>query len=917
MTLPARLLLALLLSLSIPAPVFADDAALDRAVQMIEAGKAREAELLMRNTLEDSPDDLELRFLLGKLYVDQYAAKAGERELRASLAAGMPRDVVLPVLGRALLLQERFEQLLKEFDTDLAMSESLRSRILTLRALAHAALGDRVTARRDLDSALILDRDNRDAQLAKARLSLLQNRLSEADRFVRPLLATFPDCSECWETAAELAQRQGRIDDAQKALGRTLELDPDNFLAKIGRASIALGVNDLDSAALIIDSARKQRPQDPMVAHLSGNLALRKGDLDSARKYIDIALKAMPEHVPSLMIDGLIAQAAGDIKTARDRFRRVLSNLPNNTEARVALATLENQAGHPRNAVTLLEPIVEAGKAPAAIKRLFGTTLLKIGETARAEAVLGDILDTSPGLRLNLATAHLAVGETRVGLDALRVLSRDHPDPASYYLAVALLNIGLLEQAASAADELAARQPESAGVQNLSGAIALAQGRSDDAKAAFEKALQIKPNFPAAQANLSRAALLRGDTDVAKKQLTALLAAQPGNSGAHLQLARLAAIANDRVGAYRHLNAIQDAHPGELVSGEILVENLLRDKEFDQAQATAFEVLNTQPTSARAIRLLARARIAAGNYPEAAELLRKQVEREDADYADWFYFAEALLGARRVNDAIDAYQRAAIIAPRSDLRAAMRMTGLQAGTAREGDAKRELRRLALRNPLDASPNEMLGDILAKEGDRAAARASYAKAMRLQPNANLLIKLFRNRPADEPPEQALKSLREWLTGHPGDINVRLLLAEELDRIGNADARLEYDAILAHQPDNVIALNNLAMRLLDDEPKVALEYAQRAYRHESDNPVIQDTYAQALTHNNRGDEAIPLLEQAIDTLRTEPALRFHLAAAYEAAGSYSDARGQIRRLLITYGDFADKPAAMEMLDRLRAY
>ncbi|MCP5141364.1 MAG: PEP-CTERM system TPR-repeat protein PrsT [Chromatiales bacterium] len=914
---PARPLLALLLSLSIAPPAAAGDAALGRAMQMIESGQLREAEQLMRDTLKDSPDDLELRFLLGKLYVDQNAAGPGEQELRKVLKAGMPRDVVLPVLGRALLLQERFEQLLNELDTDLNMSEPLRSRILTLRALAHDAIGDRVTARRNLDSALILDRDNRDAQLARARISLLDDRLADADRFLRPLLATFPDCAECWEVAGELAQRQGRADDAQTAFGRTLELDPDNFLAKLGRAAIALSTNDLDSAALIIDAARKQRPQDPMVAHLASNLALRNGDLDNARQYIDSALGAMPEHVPSLLIDGLIAQAAGDTQTARDRLRRVLSSLPNSIEARVALATLEVAAGNSGDAVTLLEPIVEAGKASPRVKRLFGAMLLRIGATARAEAVLRDTLDDSPDLRLNLAAARLASGEATAGLDGLRALSVTHPDPTSYYLAVALLNLGQIEQAAATGAELGARQPESASVQNLLGAIALAEGRPDDARAAFEQALQNHANFPAAQLNLSRAALLRGDLDVARSQLTALIETHAGHIGAHLQLARLAALANDRDETYRQLQAIQDTHPGELVSGEILVENLLRDREFERAQATAFNVLDAQPHSPRAIRLLARARIAGGYFPEAAELLAKQVEREDADYADWFYYAEALLGARRVNDAIDAYQRAAIIAPRSDLRAAMRMTGLQAGTAREADAKRELRRLALRNPLDASPNEMLGDILAKEGDRAAAHAAYAKAMRLQPSANLLIKLFRNRPAEESREDAFKTLREWLTDHPEDVNVRLLLAAELDRAGDAGARLEYDAILARQPDNVIALNNLAMRLLADEPKVALGYAEQAHQREPDNPVILDTYAQALIRNERGAEAIPLLEKAIDTLRTEPALRYHLAGAFEATGNYSEARGQIRRLLITYADFPDKPAAMEMLERLRAY
>lgn len=75
--------------------------------------------------------------------------------------------------------------------------------------------------------------------------------------------------------------------------------------------------------------------------------------------------------------------------------------------------------------------------------------------------------------------------------------------------------------------------------------------------------------------------------------------------------------------------------------------------------------------------------------------------------------------------------------------------------------------------------------------------------------------------------------------------------------------EYESMLEKQPNNIVALNNLAYLLVDDSEEFdkALKYARRAYDALPNNPDIIDTYAYVLIKKGQSAKAEELLQMAV--------------------------------------------------------
>ena len=78
-------------------------------------------------------------------------------------------------------------------------------------------------------------------------------------------------------------------------------------------------------------------------------------------------------------------------------------------------------------------------------------------------------------------------------------------------------------------------------------------------------------------------------------------------------------------------------------------------------------------------------------------------------------------------------------------------------------------------------------------------------------------------------EADAAARKWVTEHPNDTTYRMYLAEHELRARDFKAAVtHYQAVVTQQPENVVALNNLAWAAGQLGDPKALDYAQRALR-----------------------------------------------------------------------------------------
>jgi Tfp pilus assembly protein PilF len=107
-------------------------------------------------------------------------------------------------------------------------------------------------------------------------------------------------------------------------------------------------------------------------------------------------------------------------------------------------------------------------------------------------------------------------------------------------------------------------------------------------------------------------------------------------------------------------------------------------------------------------------------------------------------------------------------------------------------------------------------------------------------------------------------------------------------GNQPAAIEdFRKVLDSQPDNTIALNNLAFLLAENgKADEALKYAQKAVQLAPDKPDFEDTLGWVLYRKGLYEAAITHLKSAVSK-GGDLRLQYHLATAYFRSGD--EARG----------------------------
>jgi Tfp pilus assembly protein PilF len=124
------------------------------------------------------------------------------------------------------------------------------------------------------------------------------------------------------------------------------------------------------------------------------------------------------------------------------------------------------------------------------------------------------------------------------------------------------------------------------------------------------------------------------------------------------------------------------------------------------------------------------------------------------------------------------------------------------------------------------------------------------------------------------------------------------------------------ILKVEPDNIVALNNLAWHLIKENPKQALGYAKRAVELSPESSSILDTLAMAQLKNDDIAEARQSIDRALAASPKSPDLRFHEAQIRAAEGDKNGAIAALNSLLKKEEEFLERDDAKAFLKALQS-
>jgi tetratricopeptide (TPR) repeat protein len=151
-----------------------------------------------------------------------------------------------------------------------------------------------------------------------------------------------------------------------------------------------------------------------------------------------------------------------------------------------------------------------------------------------------------------------------------------------------------------------------------------------------------------------------------------------------------------------------------------------------------------------------------------------------------------------------------------------------------------------------------------------------------------------------------------------VAAHLQLAEIADRQGQyEEAIARYRRILAINPDDPLALNNLAYALAVRTGRLeeALPLAEKANTLAPNAAALLDTLGWIHLLRGKGADAIRLLEQAVSRAPNAGEIRFHLATAYAEMGRPSDARTALDAAVKADPSIASRPDVLKLRDKLK--
>jgi Tfp pilus assembly protein PilF len=208
-----------------------------------------------------------------------------------------------------------------------------------------------------------------------------------------------------------------------------------------------------------------------------------------------------------------------------------------------------------------------------------------------------------------------------------------------------------------------------------------------------------------------------------------------------------------------------------------------------------------------------------------------------------------------------------------------------------------------------------GDVHTSRREPEQAATAYAMAYDKQASAPLAQKLFHSRMKTGATESAYGILRQWLAEHPQDIATRSLLASALQDAGhNQQAIEQYLKLLAHDPENVAALNNVAWLYQETGDSKGIRYADRAHELAPERPEITDTLGWLLVQYGDTNRGLVLLQEARVKAPHIPDIHYHMAVALYKSGRTGEARKELDRLLRTGQAFPERVSAIAFRDYL---
>jgi tetratricopeptide (TPR) repeat protein len=634
-------------------------------------------------------------------------------------------------------------------------------------------------------------------------------------------------------------------------------------------------------------------------------------DVREAKSRIEEFLRSYPDDMEA--ISALVAAdwklgLAGD---AEGHLRRALERFPQDLRARSLLAKVHVLNKDLASAEELLKQAATLYPRSIPVLMAVAEFYSLIGNASDAESYFRRVLAVDPNYAdalMDLAALEKALGRAPEAEDIYRKLASSADSKYRTVHAVYLLDTGRPAEAIPELERLRGKDMGDRGLRSLLVSAYVAAGRTADAEKIVTEALVKNPKDVDAFFQRSVARLRAGRIPEAQTDLSMVLALQPGSAQSHFLQAII----------YRHSGALKAEQqefaetlrlnpallPARIELARLLIHN--------GAAKGAIELLDEAPAAQKKTASLITQRNWAAFATGDEEQVRKGIQEGLAIARTPELLVQDGLFAwqhRRPDAALRSVEEALKANP-AEVRALNLWTKI---LSKREDPLPALRKYAMLHAGLAPVQQFYGELLLACGNREEAKAAFQLAKSRQGDfvaADFSLAQMAIR--DGKPEEAKRWLQPLLAGL-ASTRAHLMMAavEEMQR-NPAGAIGHFQAVVAADPGNVPALNDLAYLLVETggSGEEALKHAQRAKELAPYDPHVEDTLGWVMYQRGMYSTALQYLQDSISR-ENAPATNLHLAMTCAKIGNAQKARQYFEAARKQKPDLPGLRAAQQLL------
>ncbi len=645
--------------------------------------------------------------------------------------------------------------------------------------------------------------------------------------------------------------------------------------------------------------------------------------------------------------------AKSDYKAAIIELKNALLKSPDNGEARFLMASSLLATGDAVGAETEARKALDLKYAPDETYPLLAQALLRQGEYRRLVSELGSVkLDSAAAqadLSSSLGLAHLSLGEQRDARTSIDAALAANPKDVRARIVRARLTAQDkdLPRAQSLVDDVLTDKPDDVDALLLKSELQSAQGKREDAVKTLEQAIEKAPNDVRPRAALITLLVQLREFDPAAAQLEGMKKVAPTQVLTFYSDALVSAARGEQAHAKESIQQVLKVAPDHLPSLYLAGIIDYQSKSYAAAEDALRKVIARAPEDRNARQVLAATYLRTGRPTQALEVLEPALRRAPNDPRLLRTAAEAYLASNDSAKATEYFERAAAL-DKGNVAGQVELAQVRLAT---GDTERALadleaiakadpsshaadlalvsaylRRhqfdkalaavstLEKKEPATPLPYSLEGTVYLAKGDAKAARASFTKALEIDPSFfNAAYNLSRLDLAERNVEAARKRYAQMLAKDPNSETLLLAQAELLAATGASqqDVTAVLERAVAANPTSVrTRLALIGYLIQQHDAKASLAAAQAAQAALPDEPQILQALGvnQLLAKENA--QALETFKRLVQLQPHSAAPLLKLAEVQLVTKDYDSAVETLRQAIALQPDLADAWSAMAM-------